>query len=135
MSVSKKTLYGFSFLLSQSLISSLLAVTFYGIAARFLPTVSDFGIMTSLIMIGGLFSVIFSFAMDNGMVKYVADAVGKNRLDIASGLIKKILALFVLLASVAATTNYLLAHLVSNLLLGSSDYVFLFQLTQIVFHI
>ena len=63
MSVSKKTLYGFSFLLSQSLISSLLAVTFYGIAARFLPTVSDFGIMTSLIMIGGLFSVIFSFAM------------------------------------------------------------------------
>lgn len=131
MSVSKKTLYGFSFLLSQSLISSLLAVTFYGIAARFLPTVSDFGIMTSLIMIGGLFSVIFSFAMDNGMVKYVADAVGKNRLDIASGLIKKILALFVLLASVAATTNYLLAPLVSNLLLGSSNYVFLFQLLSI----
>ena len=79
---------GATYLFLQGLIGSLAGVVYFAFAARLLPTVAELGVVTALSMVSTLFVTFACLALPGAVTKYVAEYIGRTRLDIAKGVSK-----------------------------------------------
>jgi len=122
---------GATYLFIQGLIGNLAGVVYFAFAARLLPTVAELGVVTALSMVSTLFVTFACLALPGAVTKYVAEYVGRTRLDIAKGVSKAGFKIGIATAFLSFLVCFLAAPFLAELLLGDPSRADLLRLLAI----
>lgn len=130
-SPSVKVARGATYFIAQGLVDNTAALVYFAIAARLLPSVSDFGVLAAVTMVAGLFPIFASLALPTAVTKFVAEHIGKGDQDSAAGVFKKALKFGFVTGLAASSICYGLSSFLSTFLFGADSYAFLFKLLSV----
>ncbi len=117
---------GASFLVFNTSFGALIGVAAFALISR-LITKTEMGIMTTLLMVTSTCQLASTLGLPNASTKFIAESMGKEDVELASAISSEVLRVNVFAASIMAVFCLGLSEVFSTVLLGSAQYVLLFQ--------
>lgn len=125
---SSKTVSGIFYFITVSVVSNGASFIFLIAAARFLPTVTDLGILTILQTIIMTTTIIGGFGLPQTATRFLSTYVGVGQEEKAQNSLRYIIRLGLLSSAISSALLYLFSPIISEELLGGERYSFLIQL-------
>jgi len=122
---------GTTYLFAQGLVGNTAAVVYFAMAARLLPSVSDFGVLAAVTMVAGLFPTFATLALPTAVTRFVAEHIGKGDQDSTAGVFKKALKFGFIMGLAASSLCYGLSPSLSTILFGADSHAPLFKLLSV----
>jgi len=122
---------GASYLIIQGIIVNGVGVIFFVFATRLLPTVADFGRVTTLNIFALLMVTVGTLGLPTAGTRFIARYVALREQGAANGVYKTILVLGTILSALVLVATILASTIISLILLGSPDYAILVQLVAV----
>jgi stage V sporulation protein B len=125
------TARGSLYIISKNVVFSISSAIFFMLIARFLPNISDLGLIYALqvlITIGVIFA---GLGLTNTASRFISYYIGAGREDRAREISILIFRIILLSSIMLSFILYILAGYISNLVFHSSDYVHLIRLASI----
>ena len=121
---------GASYIVLQGVIVNLVGVVYFVFATRLLPTVADFGRITTVNLIILMIVVVGSLGLPTAMTRFIAQYLAKEDQDLARSLYRRIMRLGTFLSLISLVAVFVWSRPLSSFFLGS-DYTLLLQLAAI----
>ncbi|MFH1328877.1 MAG: oligosaccharide flippase family protein [Candidatus Bathyarchaeota archaeon] len=118
---------GASWAFTQGLVSSIAILAYYAFATRIL-SVTEIGVLVALSMIALLFVEIGALALPSAATKYIAENIGKGRLDVAKGIFQGVSKYGLVSSVVLALICFGASTFISRFVLGTEAYQILFSI-------
>src|SRR5512139_483765 len=125
-----KVARGASFLLLQTLGTTVIQIVIFAVIARLLTPV-DMGVMAALTLVVGFSQVVVNLGLPAAITKFTAEFLGKNDRESAASVCYQALKVSIILSSVAGAVCFLFSDSISLLLLETTDYSILFKILSL----
>src|SRR2546422_1060941 len=122
---------GASYLLLQGIVINIMGVFYFVFATRILPTVADFGRITTVNIFAVLVVSVGSLGLPTAATRFIAKYVASEQEGQAHIVYQRVLRLGIGLSALSLLSVVLGSKLLSQLFLGSPDFSFLFQLAGV----
>src|SRR5882762_4303825 len=122
---------GASYLLLQGIVVNLMGVFYFAFATRILPTIADFGRITTVNIFAILIVAVGSLGLPTAATRFIAKYVASGQEGQARVVYRKVLRLGIGLSILSLFVVILGSRTLSQLFLGAPDYNFLFQLAGV----
>src|SRR5882762_1640663 len=122
---------GASYLLLQGVVVNLMGVFYFAFATRILPTVADFGRITTVNIFAILIVAVGSLGLPTAATRFIAKYVASEHEGQAYVVYHKVLHLGIGLSILSLLAVVLGSKTLSQVFLGTTDYGFLFQLAGV----
>src|SRR6267143_2461151 len=122
---------GASYLLLQGLVVNLMGVFYFAFATRILPTIADFGRITTVNIFAILIVAVGSLGLPTAATRFIAKYVASEHEGQAYVVYHKVLHLGIGLSILSLLAVVLGSKTLSQVFLGTTDYGFLFQLAGV----
>src|SRR6267378_4885955 len=119
---------GASYLLLQGIVINIMGVFYFVFATRLLPTVADFGRISTVNIFAVLVVSVGSLGLPTAATRFIAKYVASEQEGQARIVYQKVLRFGIGLSILSLSSVVLGSHVLSQLFLGSPDFGFLFQL-------
>src|SRR5205807_8098743 len=122
---------GATYLLIQGIVVNGLGVVFFAFATRILPTIADFGRVTTLSIFALLVVTVGALGLPTAGTRFIAKYVALRDHVAVDGVYKTILILGTILSALVMVATILGSTIISLSLLGSLDYAILVKLAGV----
>src|SRR5207249_4655553 len=119
---------GASYLLLQGIVINIMAVFYFVFATRLLPTVADFGRISTVNIFAVLVVSVGSLGLPTAATRFIAKYVASEQEGQARIVYQKVLRVGIGLSILSLSSVVLGSQVLSQLFLGSPDFGFVFQL-------
>ena len=119
---------GASYLLSQGVVINIMGVFYFVFATRILPTIADFGRITTVQIFAVLVVSVGSLGLPTAATRFIAKYVASEQEGQAHIVYQKVLRFGIGLSTLSLLSVVLGSQALSQLFMGSRDFGFLFQL-------
>ena len=126
-----KAAQGTLYLLVSTVLTSVIGAVFFIFIARFLPNLSDLGLISTLQMLINLGIIFAGLGLTNAATRFMSYYFGAEKQDIARDVGIVILRIGLLSSITISILTYLFASSIASLLFHRTEYTYLIQLASI----
>jgi len=126
-----KIAQGILYLLAKGLVVNLSAAIFFMFIARFLPTVSDLGLVSGLFVIIGIGVILASLGLPGAATRFISRYIGSGNIKEAEGLPKLILTIGFASSAVLSFLLYIFAEYIAIAFFHNDAYISLIHYASI----
>lgn len=126
-----KTTKGAFYLMIKVVLTSILAAGLFIFIARFLPAVSDLGLVNGLLALIGISAIVASLGLPIAATRFISSYIGSGRESMAKSIHLLIFAIGLVSSAVLSSILYILAYHIATLLFHNLIYVRLIHIASI----
>jgi stage V sporulation protein B len=125
------TARGSLYIISKNLVFGIFSSVFFMLIARFLPSISDLGLVYAFQLLISIVVIFATLGLTNTVTRFMSYYIGAGRQDKAKGISILIFRIVLLSSSIFSFILYISADHIAAIVFHNTDYVHLIQLASI----